>query len=112
MECSDGTCENCDSNDSENPIKGEKHESRNCSDGSAVNCADESVILDMLVPMPADSVPVDNLNATDEKKRKDDVNGFKDCYNSSGEKGGKGSLQKQPEESGKKSPASRSMNHD
>ena len=46
------------------------------------------------------------------KKRKDDVNGYKDCYNSSRGKGGKASLQNQPEESGKKSPASGSMNHD
>ena len=70
VECSDGTGENCDSNDSENPMKGEKHESINCSDGSAVNCADESVILGMLVMMPADSVLVDNLNAADKKKER------------------------------------------
>ena len=78
IECSDDTGENCDSNDSQSPIKGEEHASTDCSNGSAVNHTGESmsVISDMSFPTLAYSV--NNLNATDENNEKGDMNESKD----------------------------------
>ena len=74
VECSDGTDDNPDCNDSQNPITSDKHYSTDSLNGF-INSCDERRYLISNMSVPMDSV--DNFNAT---KCTASINGNCDCF--------------------------------